>query len=152
MYEFRLKISLKFVPKGPLDNIWALAQIMARHLLGDKPLSEPMMISLLTHICITRPQWVNNICILMHLRLNYMKRNKCNTSLIRIFHSRIYCSIWMLCFDHHFNHWSWMIFSEILWTFSFQGNRSANLVLQVEIISCCCIEAVELTDEFCASS
>ena len=27
---------------------------------GDKPLSEPMMVSLLTHICVTRPQWVNN--------------------------------------------------------------------------------------------
>ena len=25
---------------------------------GDKPLFEPMMISLLTHICVTRPQWV----------------------------------------------------------------------------------------------
>ena len=25
---------------------------------GDKPLSEPIMVSLLTHICITRPQWV----------------------------------------------------------------------------------------------
>ena len=26
---------------------------------GDKPLSEPMMVTLLRHICITRPQWVN---------------------------------------------------------------------------------------------
>ena len=26
---------------------------------GDKPLSEPMLVSLLTHICFTRPQWVN---------------------------------------------------------------------------------------------
>ena len=26
---------------------------------GDKPLSEPMMVSLLMHICVTRPQWVN---------------------------------------------------------------------------------------------
>ena len=26
---------------------------------GDKPLSEPMMVSLMTHICVTRPQWVN---------------------------------------------------------------------------------------------
>ena len=26
---------------------------------GDKPLSEPVMVSLLTHICVTRPQWVN---------------------------------------------------------------------------------------------
>ena len=25
---------------------------------GDKPLSEPIMVSLLTHICVTRPQWV----------------------------------------------------------------------------------------------
>ena len=25
---------------------------------GDKPLSEPMMVSLLTHICVTWPQWV----------------------------------------------------------------------------------------------
>ena len=28
---------------------------------GDKPLSEPMMVSLLTHICVTRPQWVKCI-------------------------------------------------------------------------------------------
>ena len=27
---------------------------------GDKPLSEPMMVSLPTHICVTRPQWVIN--------------------------------------------------------------------------------------------
>ena len=26
---------------------------------GDKPLSEPMMVSVLTHICVTRSQWVN---------------------------------------------------------------------------------------------
>ena len=28
--------------------------------VGDKPLSEPMVVSLLTHICVTRPQWVNH--------------------------------------------------------------------------------------------
>ena len=54
-----IKISLKFVPKGPINNIPALVQIMAWRRLGDKPLSEPMMFSLLTHICVTRPQWVN---------------------------------------------------------------------------------------------
>ena len=26
---------------------------------GDKPLSEPMMVNLPTHICVTRPQWTN---------------------------------------------------------------------------------------------
>ena len=28
---------------------------------GDKPLSEPMMVRLPTHICVTRPQWVNGL-------------------------------------------------------------------------------------------
>ena len=53
-----IKLSLKFVPKGPINNIPALVQIMAWRRPGDKPLSEPMMVSLLTHICVTRPQWV----------------------------------------------------------------------------------------------
>ena len=53
-----IKISLKFVPKGPINNITALVQIMAWRRPGDKSLSEPMMVSLLTHICVTRPQGV----------------------------------------------------------------------------------------------
>ena len=52
-----IKIKLKFVPSGPINNIPALVQIMAWRRSGDKPLSEPVMVSLLTHICITRPQW-----------------------------------------------------------------------------------------------
>ena len=54
-----LSLSLKFVPKGPMNNIPTLVQIMAWRRPGDKPLSEPMMDNLLTHICVTRPQWVN---------------------------------------------------------------------------------------------
>ena len=53
-----IKFSLKFVPKGPINNIPALVQIMAWRRPGDKPLSEPVMVSLLTDICVTRPQWV----------------------------------------------------------------------------------------------
>ena len=53
-----IKISVKFVPKGPINNIPALVQIMAWRRPGDKPLSELMMVSLTTHICVTRPQWV----------------------------------------------------------------------------------------------
>ena len=41
-----IKISLKFVPKSPIDNIPALFQIMAWRRPGDKPLSEAMMVSL----------------------------------------------------------------------------------------------------------
>ena len=54
-----IKISLKFVPKGPINNIPALVQIMVWCPPGDKPLSEPMMVRLPKHICITRPHWVN---------------------------------------------------------------------------------------------
>ena len=54
-----INISLKFVPKGLTSNIPALVQIMAWRRPGDKPLSEPMMINLLPHKCVTRPQWVN---------------------------------------------------------------------------------------------
>ena len=53
-----IEISLKFVPKGPINNIPVLVQIMAWRRPGDKPLFEPMVVSLLTHICVTRPQWV----------------------------------------------------------------------------------------------
>ena len=54
-----IKIYLEFVPEGPINNIPALVQIMAWRLPGDKPLSEPMMVSLLTHICVARPQLIN---------------------------------------------------------------------------------------------
>ena len=54
-----LKISLKLVPKVRINNIPALDQIMAWRRPGDKPLSEAMLVSLLTHICITWPQLVN---------------------------------------------------------------------------------------------
>ena len=48
-------------PKGPINNIPALVQIMAWRLDGAKPIFEPMMFFLLTHIRVTRPQWVNGI-------------------------------------------------------------------------------------------
>ena len=56
-----IKISLKLVPMGPIDNIPALVQIVAWCRPGDKPLSEPRMVSLATHICVTRPQWVKSL-------------------------------------------------------------------------------------------
>ena len=55
-----IKMSLKFVPQGPTNNMPALVQIMAWCWPGDKPLSEPMIISWLMHICVTWPQWVKS--------------------------------------------------------------------------------------------
>ena len=45
-----IKISLKFVPKGPIDTIPALLQIMDWRCPGDKPLSKPTMVSFPAHI------------------------------------------------------------------------------------------------------
>ena len=64
MFEFRLKFHWSFVPKGPINNIPALVQIMAWRCSVDKPLSEPMMVSLPTHICVDRPQWVKQMEII----------------------------------------------------------------------------------------
>ena len=52
-----IKISMMFV----LKNITALVQIIAWCRPGDKPLSEPMMVGLPTHMCVTLPQWVNTL-------------------------------------------------------------------------------------------
>ena len=60
-----MQISLKFVPHGPISSIPALVPIMAWRRPGDKPLSEPMMASLLTHICIAQPQRVNGDTVMI---------------------------------------------------------------------------------------
>ena len=53
------KIPTKFVPKGPVNNIPALVQIMVWCPPDDNPSYEPMMLGLSTYIYVTRPQWVN---------------------------------------------------------------------------------------------
>ena len=80
-----IKISLKFVPEGPINNIPLLVQIMAWCRPGDKPLYEPMMVSLPTHICVIRPQWVKANCLhqlrstILHRGILYL--NVINTGL-----------------------------------------------------------------------
>ena len=51
LFEFRLKFQWSLFLRVTLTifQLWRP---------GDRPLSEPMMVSLLTHICVTRPQWV----------------------------------------------------------------------------------------------
>ena len=49
MHEFRFR-------KVLINRITALVQIMAWRRPGDKPLSESMMVSFLTHICVTQLQ------------------------------------------------------------------------------------------------
>ena len=56
MFEFRLRFHWILFPGVQLT---ILVQIMAWRRSGDKPLSEPMMVCLLTHICVTRSHWVD---------------------------------------------------------------------------------------------
>ena len=46
MFRYLIKISLDFVPKGPIDNNPALFSIMVWSQTGNKPLSEPMLTGL----------------------------------------------------------------------------------------------------------
>ena len=42
-HEWQIKISLKFIPKGPIDNKSSFVEVMAWRRTGDKPLTEPML-------------------------------------------------------------------------------------------------------------
>ena len=59
-YEFRVKFHWSLFLRFELTIIHALIQIMGWRRPGDKPLFEPMIVSLLTHICVARPQWVKS--------------------------------------------------------------------------------------------
>ena len=50
MYKILIKISMKFILKGPINNTPALVQLMAWRRPGDKPLSEPIMYFLLIYM------------------------------------------------------------------------------------------------------
>ena len=89
-----IKISLKLVTQGPINNISTLVRIMAWRQPGDKPLSEPMMIRLLTHICVTRPQWIKVSQNLDSKREQIYANG--NNALCKI---NIW--LWMVCMNHH---------------------------------------------------
>ena len=141
-----MKISLEFVPKGLINNSPALVQIMAWRLLGDKPLSEPMMVSLLTHLCVTQPQWVNNDTCHFHKEFR--------AYLIKFALSFLYCVLLWLSYSsvqsvlsrciHDIITWSRDVtlknrgkvgrskicnqFPELKWTYSTFNNVKQNLV------------------------
>ena len=58
---------------GPIDNIPAVVQIMAWRRPGDKPLSEQMIVSLPTHICLTRLQWVKSVLPVWYQAITWTK-------------------------------------------------------------------------------
>ena len=107
--EIAIKISLKFVPKGPINNIQAFVQIMAWRRPGDKPLSEPMMVRLLMNICVTRPQWVNRI---------FCRPNVCSlTVVVKCFSKeKLYLLLTTACLPSIFPHF-WRTLCPVRMTF-----------------------------------
>ena len=59
---------IKFVQKVLINDILPLVEIMAWRQPGDKQLFEPWVVSLLTHMCVTQPQWVKCISRLQSLQ------------------------------------------------------------------------------------
>ena len=101
-----IKISLKFVPKGPNNNIPALVQIMAWRRSGDKSLSEPMMVSLPTHICVTRPQWVKILLTFVKITQIHPLKNMLGYNLLNVNISRTFNALLrqLMCL-HHWMYW-----------------------------------------------
>ena len=62
MYEFRLKFHWSLFPMVQLRIFQHWFPIMAWRRPGDKPLFGPMMVRLLTHICVAPPRWAKTIC------------------------------------------------------------------------------------------
>ena len=96
MFEFLLRFSQNSVRKSPINNTPALVQIMAWHRSGDKPLSEPMVVDSLTHVCVTRPQCVKTVAMLV-LRLQN-ERPRAHKSMLKA--SQSISSHWSCFFRH----------------------------------------------------
>ena len=56
--SYFIHILLKFVPNCQINNNPSVVQIMSCRRAGDKPSSEPFMVSLLTYKFVIRPQCV----------------------------------------------------------------------------------------------
>ena len=127
-----IKISLKFVPRGRINNIPALVHIIAWCRPGGKPLSEPMMVSSLTHICVTRPQWVNymlwmnELCMFhfMYLCIEYRFYLYRTIALKQLMQNITGTEMkWRLSYSMHSKTNEWTKFPSNVWTLPFMWGK-----------------------------
>ena len=83
-----LKISLKFVLMVRINNIKILVQIKHCRRPDDKPLFEQMMVSFLTHICVSRTHWVKRHALYVDWQpereaLGFFDSHQHNTCMLR---------------------------------------------------------------------
>ena len=97
IHQFRLIFHWSLFLVVGINNIPALVQIMAWCRLGDKPLSEPMMVSLLMHTCVTQPQWVNtNLGSMVNVFASWVTRWLIFTQILTNSDCRNVCLLWDL--------------------------------------------------------
>ena len=111
-----IKIPLKFVPKGPINNLPTLVQIMVRRRSEDKPLSEPMTVNSWRIYAYNIPTWLNNYihikCGMWLTSILQLKRWLRNTSVVVMAWMRIYISrtiINVITYADHNNSWSLVV-------------------------------------------
>ena len=97
-----LKISLNFVHKFKFNNIPALVQIMTWRQPGDKSLSEPMLVRLLTHIWVIRPQWVRGPAFIINHKWKFNQLPWKIWPSFRIYFQMHFLEWNVLCFDSNF--------------------------------------------------
>ena len=102
-------ISLKFIPKARINNILTLVQIMAP--TRRQAIIWTNDVKLPTHMCVTRPQWVEYPCVDIKMYMCHCLTRKCGYTCIQAFpkpfdkhmkHNEYHCSIclpdWRKCF------------------------------------------------------
>ena len=98
---------------GQIYNIPALVETMAWRPTGDKPLSEPMIIILLTHVCITRPQWLKTANMVSEITF----QTRCIWSISSTHPSSI--SLGKVCFSGYFVLLPWKPSNNTMWHFTY---------------------------------
>ena len=72
-----IKISLTFVPRGPIDNQPSLVQIMHGRPTGVTPLSEPVMDSAYVHFSVLDRSHKSHNATVPHSRIHHSKTEMC---------------------------------------------------------------------------
>ena len=136
-----LKVSLKFVPKLPMNTFPKLVKIRARRRPGDKPLSEAMMVSLQLDAYLRHSASMSQSCA-----YNWCTNNRISKFNFCIMHLKI----WHMKFDMM---QGWRFSIDITWTAKVLDTiivvSCVSLAKNPHILQCCLIPmAMELLQSF----
>ena len=114
MYVFWLNFHWNLLARDQLTS--TMVHIMAWRRPGNKPLSEPMMVNLLTDIWVTRPQWAKETLVKLESKFYIQKKvfivwncppfssslNELNFTSIQ-YHLIICMCVFWFCFSNHYH-------------------------------------------------